>query len=604
MKVGIAGRSSFAWLMRVALVIAALCAWMTLAQAQSAKSKKAQPSTAEHAAKGYDYEHPEAQPATENLDLEMYGRIRVEGLDHSHIMEYASGLFDGIGPRLTGSPNMAKANAWTRDQLTAMGCANAKLESWGEFGMGWRQISTSVDMATPDTAVLIAQATPWSPATPGAVTAEVIAVPYPQDENDLAQWKGKLAGKIILFGRPPVVPPDPAPLLQHYDEAKLRQIFDYPLDGDFKDQSVESPDPNFWAAVFKQVNFKEKISKFFADEHAVAIFLSSYAGDGGIMRDDNNEAMGQRVFMADHKQPIPSAVLANEGFGRIARLLQAGVPVTATVNINTQFTGEHEQGYNTIAEIPGTDPNLKEQVVMLGGHLDSWIAGTGATDDGAGAIIAMEAMRILTALHVQPRRTIRIALWSGEEQGEYGSLNYVRNHFATVGLSTDPAQMEVPDFLRQQVGPLKTKPEYGLISGYFNIDNGGGRLLGIYTENNAAIGPIFEQWIKPLKDIGVTTVSSRKTGGTDHESFDQAGIPGFQFIQDPRDYETRSVHTNQDVYERLSPSDLKQAAVVEATFVYDTAMRQQMLPRKPLPQPEKYAEQREALKNTMPGAAK
>ena len=604
MKVGIAGRSSFAWLMRVAVVIAALCAWMTLAQAQSAKSKKAQPSTAEQPAKGYDYEHPEAQPATENLDLEMYGRIRVEGLDHSHIMEYASGLFDGIGPRLTGSPNMAKANAWTRDQLTAMGCANAKLESWGEFGMGWRQISTSVDMATPDTAVLIAQATPWSPATPGAVTAEVIAVPYPQDENDLAQWKGKLAGKIILFGRPPVVPPDPSPLLQHYDEAKLRQIFDYPLDGDFKDQSVESPDPNFWAAVFKQVNFKEKISKFFADEHAVAIFLSSYAGDGGIMRDDNNEAMGQRVFMADHKQPIPSAVLANEGFGRIARLLQAGVPVTATVNINTQFTGEHEQGYNTIAEIPGTDPNLKEQVVMLGGHLDSWIAGTGATDDGAGAIIAMEAMRILTALHVQPRRTIRIALWSGEEQGEYGSLNYVRNHFATVGLSTDPAQMEVPDFLRQQVGPLKTKPEYGLISGYFNIDNGGGRLLGIYTENNAAIGPIFEQWIKPLKDIGVTTVSSRKTGGTDHESFDQAGIPGFQFIQDPRDYETRSVHTNQDVYERLSPSDLKQAAVVEATFVYDTAMRQQMLPRKPLPQPEKYAEQREALKNTMPGAAK
>jgi carboxypeptidase Q len=604
MKVGIAGRSSFAWLMRVAVVIAALCAWMTLAQAQSAKSKKAQPSTAEQPAKGYDYEHPEAQPATENLDLEMYGRIRVEGLDHSHIMEYASGLFDGIGPRLTGSPNMAKANAWTRDQLTAMGCANAKLESWGEFGMGWRQISTSVDMATPDTAVLIAQATPWSPATSGAVTAEVIAVPYPQDENDLAQWKGKLAGKIILFGRPPVVPPDPAPLLQHYDEAKLRQIFDYPLDGDFKDQSVESPDPNFWAAVFKQVNFKEKISKFFADEHAVAIFLSSYAGDGGIMRDDNNEAMGQRVFMADHKQPIPSAVLANEGFGRIARLLQAGVPVTATVNINTQFTGEHEQGYNTIAEIPGTDPNLKEQVVMLGGHLDSWIAGTGATDDGAGAIIAMEAMRILTALHVQPRRTIRIALWSGEEQGEYGSLNYVRNHFATVGLSTDPAQMEVPDFLRQQVGPLKTKPEYGLISGYFNIDNGGGRLLGIYTENNAAIGPIFEQWIKPLKDIGVTTVSSRKTGGTDHESFDQAGIPGFQFIQDPRDYETRSVHTNQDVYERLSPSDLKQAAVVEATFVYDTAMRQQMLPRKPLPQPEKYAEQREALKNTMPGAAK
>ena len=603
MNAGIGGRIWLRCSLSAAMAAATLGGLVSVAHAQSAKSKKTPPAAAEPS-KGYDYEHPEAQPATENLDMEMYGRIRLEGFDHSHIMEYASALFDGIGPRLTGSPNMAKANAWTRDQLTAMGCANAKLESWGEFGMGWRQISTSVDMTTPDTAVLIAQATPWSPATAGSVTAEVIAVPYPQDENDLAPWKGKLAGKIILFGKPPVVPPDPEPLLQHYDEAKLRTIYQYPLDGDFKEQHVDSDDPNFWAAVFKQVNFKEKISKFFADEHAVAIFLSSYAGDGGIMRDDNNEAMGQRVFMADHKQPIPSVVLANEGFGRMARLLQANVPVTATVNINTVFTGDHEQGYNTIAEIPGTDPKLKDQVVMVGGHLDSWIAGTGATDNGAGAIIAMEAMRILTALHVQPRRTIRIALWSGEEQGEFGSLGYVRDHFATVGLSTDPAQMEVPDFLRQQVGPLKTKPEFPLISGYFNIDNGGGKLLGIYTENNGAIAPIFEQWIRPLRDIGVTTVSLRKTGGTDHESFDQVGIPGFQFIQDPRDYETRSVHTNQDVYERLSPADMKQAAVVEAIFVYDAAMREQMLPRKPLPQPEKYAERREALKNTMPGTAK
>ena len=603
MNAGIGGRIWLRCSLSAAMAAATLGGLVSVAHAQSAKSKKTPP-VATEPSKGYDYEHPEAQPATENLDLEMYGRIRLEGFDHSHIMEYASALFDGIGPRLTGSPNMAKANAWTRDQLTAMGCANAKLESWGEFGMGWRQISTSVDMTTPDTAVLIAQATPWSPATAGSVTAEVIAVPYPQDENDLAPWKGKLAGKIILFGKPPVVPPDPEPLLQHYDEAKLRTIYQYPLDGDFKEQHVDSDDPNFWAAVFKQVNFKEKISKFFADERAVAIFLSSYAGDGGIMRDDNNEAMGQRVFMADHKQPIPSVVLANEGFGRMARLLQANVPVTATVNINTVFTGDHEQGYNTIAEIPGTDPKLKDQMVMVGGHLDSWIAGTGATDNGAGAIIAMEAMRILTALHVQPRRTIRIALWSGEEQGEFGSLGYVRDHFATVGLSTDAAQMEVPDFLRQQVGPLKTKPEFPLISGYFNIDNGGGKLLGIYTENNGAIAPIFEQWIRPLKDIGVTTVSLRKTGGTDHESFDQVGIPGFQFIQDPRDYETRSVHTNQDVYERLSPADMKQAAVVEAIFVYDAAMREQMLPRKPLPQPEKYAGQREALKNTMPGTAK
>jgi peptidase M28-like protein len=587
---------------------AAIAIFLTLlpcsqAGAQAAASKKADKSAAP-ASRGYDYDHPETQPAKEDLDLAMYARIREEGLDHSHIMEYSSALFDGIGSRLTGSPNLAKANVWTRDQLTAMGCANAHLESWGEFGMGWVQIGTSVYLATPGTAVLIAQATPWSPATPGTLTAEVIAVPYPRDESDFAEWKGKLAGKIVLFGRSPAIHPDPEPLLQHYDEKKLREIFDYPLDGNFQDQHVDSDDPVFWANVFKQVNFKEKISKFFADERAVAILLSSYAGDGGIMRDDNNEAMGQRVFMADHKQPIPSVVLANEGFGRISRLLAANVPVTVTMNVDTKFTGEHEQGYNTIAEIPGTDPKLKDQVVMVGGHLDSWIAGTGATDDGAGAVIALEAMRILAAVHAQPRRTIRIALWSGEEQGEFGSLGYVRSHFATVGMSTTPEQLEVPEFLREQVGPLTRKPEHTLISGYFNIDNGGGKLLGIYAENNAAVVPIFEQWIAPLKDLDVTTVSMRKTGGTDHESFDQVGIPGFQFIQDPRDYETRSVHTNQDVYERLSPSDMKQAAVVEAIFVYDTAMREQMLPRKPLPQPEKVAEQKQDLKGVMPGVAK
>jgi carboxypeptidase Q len=573
------------------------------ANVQLAAKKKADDS-ADRAPRGYDYEHPERQPAKEDLDLQMYARIREEGLDHSHIMEYASALFDGIGPRLTGSPNMAKANAWTRDQLAAMGCANARLEGWGEFGMGWMQIGTSIYMATPDTAVLIAQATPWSPATPGAVTAEVISLPYPKDENELAAWKGKLAGKLILLGKSPKVSPDPEPLLEHYDEKKLREIFDYPLDGNMREQHVDSVDPAVMANAFKFINFKEKISKFFADEHAVAVLLPSYANDGGIMRDDNNEAMGQRVFMADHKQPIPSAVLANEGFGRISRLLAAHVPVTATVNIETKFTGDHEQGYNTIAEIAGADPKLKDQVVMVGGHLDSWIAGTGATDDGAGAIIAMEAMRILTALHARPRRTIRIGLWSGEEQGEFGSLAYVNSHYGTMGLSTDPAQLEVPEFLREQVGPVTRKPEHALISGYFNIDNGGGKLLGIYAENNAAIVPVLEQWIAPLKDLGVTTVSMRKTGGTDHESFDQVGIPGFQFIQDPRDYETRSVHTNQDVYERLSSSDLKQAAVVEAIFVYDAAMRDQMLPRKPLPQPQASARPNQGLKDVMPGAVK
>jgi hypothetical protein len=513
----------------------------------------------------------------------MYGRIRDEGFHRSHVMEYASALFDGIGARLTGSPNMAKANAWTHDQLAAMGCFNAHLENWGDFGMGWRQIATSVEMATPDTAVFIAQATPWSPSTAGAVTASVIAVPWPETEKDFDAWRGRLDGKVVLLGKAPSIHPDPGPQLQHFDEDALRRIYDYPLDGNMEQQHVYSFGPEKWAEIFKQINFKEKIARFLADEHAVAILRASYAGDGGIIRDDNNEAMGEHVYLPDRKQPIPSVVLANENFGRISRLLQNHVQVTATVNVNTEFTGDHEKGYNTVAEIPGTDPALRDQVVLLGGHLDSWIAGTGATDDGAGAIVAIEAMRILTSLHIKPKRTIRIALWSGEEQGRMGSLAYVRSHFAAIGLSTKPEQLGVPEFLREQAGPLSVKPEHAFISGYFNLDNGGGKVLGIYAEENAAIVPIFQQWSAPLKDLGVATVTMRKTAGADHESFDQVGIPGFQFIQDPRDYETRSAHTNQDVYERLSATDLEQAAVVEAVFVYNAAMRQQMLPRKPLP---------------------
>jgi carboxypeptidase Q len=551
---------------------------------------------------GYDYNQVETQPATESVDLGAYARIREEGFNHSHIMEYASALFDDIGPRLTGSPNLAKANAWTRDQLAAMGCVNAHLESWGDFGMGWRQISTSVDMVTPDTAVFIAQATPWSPATHGAVKAEVIAVPALKEEKDFDAWKGKLAGKIILYGKPPEVNPDPAPLLQRYDENKLTQIYQYPLDGNMEEQHVFSEGPGFWEDMFKKLTFKERVAKFFAEQHAQALLVAGWGGDGGMFRDDNSEQMGGESFLPDHKQPIPSTVLSSENFGRVSRLLAHSVPVTVSVTINSEFTGDHEQGYNTIAEIAGTDPKLKDQVVMAGGHLDSWIAGTGATDDGAGVIVAMEAMRILAALHVQPRRTIRIALWSGEEQGDFGSQGYVRQHFGTIGLSTKPEQLAVPEFMRERVGPLTVKPEHALISGYFNLDNGGGKLLGIYAENNAAIVPIFDQWMAPLKDLGVTTISMRNSGSTDHESFNEVGIPGFQFIQDPRDYETRSLHGNQDVYERLSPSDLKQAAVVEAIFLYNTAMRDQMLPRKPLPKPELFEKQRQPLKDIFPGA--
>ncbi len=267
-------------------------------------------------------------------------------------------------------------------------------------------------------------------------------------------------------------------------------------------------------------------------------------------------------------------------------MLKANVPVSIEMNVDTKFTGDHEHGFDTIAEIPGTDPALKDEVVMVGGHLDSWASATGATDNGAGTLVAMEVMRILNALKVQPRRTIRIGLWSGEEEGLFGSVGYVHNHFGSFPLSTAPDQVNLPEFVRKPAGPLQLKPEQAKISAYFNVDNGSGRLRGVYLQHNAAIAPIFQQWIEPLKDLGVTTLTMRDTGGTDHLSFDAVGIPGFQFIQDPLDYETRTHHSNMDTYERLQEPDLEQAATVEAIFVYNAAMRDQMLPRKPLPHPE------------------
>ncbi|HXM60582.1 MAG TPA: M20/M25/M40 family metallo-hydrolase [Terriglobales bacterium] len=543
---------------------------------------------------------PADQPSSESIDLNMYQQIRDEGFHHPHIMEYASALFDGIGPRLTGSPNMKRANEWTLAQLTAMGCSNAHLEDWGEFGMGWQQRNTWIRMVSPDTAIFIAQATPWSPATNGPITASAVAVNV-KEEKDFDQYKGKLAGKIVLLGEAHIPKPVTAPLFTRYEDKELTDIFRYAwTDDDLGPQHVLPLDA-MEEAFNKQIGLREKIAKFLADEKALAVIVPGYAS-GGTLNDDTGSSLGWFVYLRDHASPLPVGTIALENFGRVSRLLTAKVSVTIEMNVDTVFTGDHEHGFDTIAELPGADPRLKEQLVMVGGHLDSWIAGTGATDDGAGAITAMEVMRILAALHVQPRRTIRVALWSGEEQGLFGSGGYVKAHFGSFPRSSTPEQLKVPEFIRKPAGPLALKPEHKLISAYYNIDNGGGKIRGIYAQENNAIVPIFEQWIAPLKDLDVTTVSARLTGSTDHMPFDEVGIPGFQFIQDPLDYETRSAHTNMDVYERLIPGDLEQAAVVEAIFVYNTAMRERMMPRKPLPHPELYEQQRKPLSNVMPGA--
>jgi len=551
--------------------------------------------------------YAEVQPVTETLDLGMYQRIRDEGLNHSHVMDFATALMDGIGPRLTGSPNLAKANAWTRDTLTKIGLENSHLEDWGEFGLGWQQMNTWARMVTPDTAVLIVQATPWSPATPGPVTGDVVYVNI-QTEKDFDQYKGKLAGKVVLFGAMREVPPVDKPLFERYTDKELDDIAEFEVNGG---GGAAAMTPELQARMrerMQRFQMIDKIAQFFADEKVAAVIEPSRdgkngGGSGGTLFDDNGATLGRTPYRADKQVKIPVAVAAIESYGRLYRLTQNHAPVSVEINVDTKFTGEHEHGFDTVAEIPGTDPKLKDQVVMVGGHLDSWIGGTGATDNGAGTVVAMEAMRILKDLGVKPRRTIRIALWTGEEEGIFGSKGYCTMHFGSAALSTAPDQAQLPEFMRRVTGPLQVKPEQKLISAYFNVDNGTGKIRGVYTQGNAAIAPIFAQWIAPLKDLGVTTITNRNTGGTDHLSFDAVGIPGFQFIQDMLDYESRTHHSNEDVVERLQPADLKQIATVEAIFLYNAAQRDQMLPRKPLPQPDLEQKKRAPLEGIFPGVA-
>ncbi len=541
------------------------------------------------------------QPTTESIDLNAYNAIREEGLRHSHVMDYAGGLIDGIGPRLTGSPNMAKANAWTRDQLTKMGCVNAHLEDWGEFGMGWQQLNTWVRMTEPDTSVFLAQATPWSPSTNGPVTGQAVSVVI-NDEKDIAKYKGKLSGKIVLLGAMRDVPVPDKPFFERYTDKDLKELESLPING--RDPDMEARIERY----VKRAKLASAIIPFLAEEKIAGVIVPSRDGGNGggtgIIFDDNGAALGRTPYRKDTAVPFPVVVTQIESYGRVFRLLENHVPVSIEMNVETKFTGDHEHGFDTIAEIPGTDPRLKDEVVMVGGHLDSWMAGTGATDNGAGSVVAMEVMRILNALEVKPRRTIRIALWSGEEQGLFGSKGYAAQHFGGFPLSTAPDQMELPEFLRKAAGPLTLKPEQKLVSAYFNVDNGTGKIRGIYTQGNAAVDHIFEQWMAPLKDLGVTTITNRNTGGTDHLSFDEVGIPGFQFIQDPMDYGTRTHHSNMDTGERLQAADLKQIAVVEAIFVYNAAMREQMIPRKPLPHPEREEERNKPLPDLYPTAIK
>ena len=546
------------------------------------------------------------QPATESLDLTMYARIRNEGFAHGKVMEFSGALDEGIGPRLTGSPNLAKANAWTRDTLTKIGLENAHLEDWGDFGMGWYQINTWARMVSPDPEPLWLQAAPWSPATKGPVTGDIVYVPL-NDLSELDALKGKLAGKIVLLGAIRPTPDITEPLFHRYTDAELKDM--------------ETAEPATRSVVPGQPTRQERMAsrtriyqlrqaavKMMTDEGVAAIITPSRDGsDGGgtgIIFDDNGANLIRSSQKPENAIKIPNAVMMIEHYNRLARMAQNHVPVQVEVNIQTVFTGDHEHGFNTVAEIPGTDPKLKDEVVMVGGHLDSWISGTGATDNGAGTVVGMEAMRILKALDLKPKRTIRIALWTGEEQGEYGSEGYVKQHFGAFAPPANPDPPGTPAYMSHNHGPLSTTKEWEKLDAYYNIDNGTGKVRGVYTQGNLPIGPIFAQWIAPLKDLGVTTISYRDTTGTDHESFDAVGLAGFQFIQDPMDYETRTHHSDMDTYDRLHKDDLEQAAIVEAIFLWNTSQREEMMPRKPFPHPELDPKLTAPIPDLYPNAAK
>jgi carboxypeptidase Q len=508
-----------------------------------------------------------SQEKQEKVDLETITRIRYEGFHNSKVMDYASGLMDSIGERLTGSPNMKRANEWTRDQLTAMGLSNAHLEPWGPFGRGWANQYVNVRMTSPDIAPLLVYAKAWTPGTNGVVTGKCIRVNIEKKE-DFDKYKGKLAGMILIFGPDAEVKPIIEAPYKRYTDDELAKTAEYQIPG-------ERPAFRF-ADFVKRQQFVKDLNQFLADEKVLAVIDHSRgtAGGGTVFVQSGGS------YKTGETATIPQLTMASEHWSRIARLLDKKKDVTLELNVTNTFYDDDPMQYDTIAELPGTDK--KDEVVMLGAHLDSWHAGTGATDNGAGTIVMMEAIRILKALDIKPRRTIRIGLWSGEEEGLLGSQGYVEQHFGSRPPMDDPGMKGMPTLMRREAGPVTVKPEQAKVSGYFNVDNGTGKIRGIYLQENEAVEPIFEAWMRPFKDLDMTTITMRNTGGTDHQSFDAVGIPGFQFIQDPVEYESRTHHSNMDVYDRLQPEDLKQMAVIVASFVYNTAMRDQMLPRKPI----------------------
>ena len=532
---------------------------------------------------------PATAPNVYSAPKDVIDKIRDEGLNHSEVMQTLSYLSDVIGERLTGSPNLKHANEWTKDTLTKWGLKNAQLVAWGPFGRGWELKDFKAEVVSPYTIPVIAYPKAWSPSTNGAVTSDVVFLDAKTDA-DLEKYKGKLNGKIVLVSDARELKADFTGMGSRYSDEELTKMAAAPDPANapqrpaLSQEQIQNRLKGFIDAA-KRMNFLQQ-------EGAAVLIDNSRNGSGGtvfvqsaaVAQDipaNPLEMFTSRTRLQPYQKEaeskmIPQVTMATEDYNRLVRMISFGTPVKMTVNIKAQYHDEDPMVYNTTAEIPGTDPTLKDQLVMLGGHMDSWHSGTGATDNGAGVAVAMEAVRILQAAGLKPRRTIRIALWTGEEQGLLGSRAYVKQKFGEMQNQSAAAAFGMGG----NRGTLVKGADYDKLSAYYNLDNGTGKIRGVYLQGNSAVAPIFKTWLAPFSDLGATTLTLSNTGGTDHLSFDAIGLPGFQFIQDEVEYGSRTHHSNQDVFDRIQAEDLKQAATIMAAFVYQTAMMDEKIPRK------------------------
>jgi hypothetical protein len=480
--------------------------------------------------------------------------IKKHGLEQSEVMDHASWMTDVYGPRLTGSPMLDKATEWAQQRLSSYGMSNVHLHEWGPFGRGWQMDHFEMHTEGPTYWPLMAYPKAWSPSVQG--TAEVV---YLQiiDEDDLAQYNGKLSGKFVMIDTIRNVDPPFDAMGSRHDVESL-----------FSMATAGKPTPRPRRRNRVGFGLNQKIWDMLEREKPLAVLDRSYKGDLGTVF-----VSGARTSEGSSrdkgKSVVPQVTLSVEHYNRIFRMMSKGVPVKLSIDLKTQYTNDDEMEHNIIAEIPGTD--LKDEVVMFGAHFDSWHTGTGATDNAAGSSVMMEVARILMEtikeIGIQPRRTLRLALWTGEEQGLHGSRNYVGDFFA--------------DFGESGFTPQELKPENEKVSAYYNLDNGTGKIRGVYLQGNESVRPIFREWLEPFEDLEAKTLTLRNTGGTDHLPFDAIGIPGFQFIQDPMAYFSRTHHSNMDNFDHLVEEDLSQAATIIANFVWQTSQRDERLPRKP-----------------------